>query len=344
MRPAHQGNSLDRPWRLWCLLSCRLPTSLIDGEAKTTIIVILIINIGISIFIFAKYKNPVPEMIARPPHCRRGHCVNQRVSHAARLYPHAPAVQWVSSLEPASVTASISYADLESLATSAANLLAQQGVNRNMVVALAVPDGVALVLLQLAVLKNGAAFSPIDPKLPANRIAFLLTELAAANARAANARATKDTKVLVIARESDYDDIHTAALEAKLKADVAVTVATAEELGVAVNTCTKEPIVAVNTSCESASKLTADLCNGDCNGEDDGDCEHDCDCHLPCHMICTSGSTGNPKCVVVQHFALSTYTELYSHTMCIGRHQHGRSCNSSRVLLASAATFDPSIG
>jgi acyl-CoA synthetase (AMP-forming)/AMP-acid ligase II len=55
-----------------------------------------------------------------------------------------------------------------------------------------------------------------------------------------------------------------------------------------------------------------------------------------CHMIYTSGSTGVPKGVLVQHSALHAFVRGWSERLRIGA--------ASRVLIASAHTFDPNIG
>ena len=77
--------------------------------------------------------------------------------------------------------------------------------------------------------------------------------------------------------------------------------------------------------------------------EDAVDCEPAIHPPLPplssesrCHSIYTSGSTGRPKAVLVDHGALRAYAKAK-----VAAH---RVTPSSRVLLASAHTWDPCIG
>ncbi|MFF0740410.1 amino acid adenylation domain-containing protein [Streptomyces sp. NPDC004111] len=68
------------------------------------------------------------------------------------------------------------YADLNARANRLARLLVDRGAGPEEVVALALPRSVDLVVAILAVLKTGAAYLPLDPGHPAERIASLLAE------------------------------------------------------------------------------------------------------------------------------------------------------------------------
>ena len=57
-----------------------------------------------------------------------------------------------------------------------AHVLIQRGVGPERVVALALPRSVEIVVAELAVAKAGAAFLPVDPGYPAERIAFMLAD------------------------------------------------------------------------------------------------------------------------------------------------------------------------
>ncbi|MCW6010718.1 amino acid adenylation domain-containing protein, partial [Micromonospora sp. CPCC 205371] len=80
--------------------------------------------------------------------------------------PAAPAVADAESV--------LSYAELDTRANRLAHELSERGAGPERVVAVALPRTVDLVVGLLAVLKSGAAYLPIDPSHPAERIATVL--------------------------------------------------------------------------------------------------------------------------------------------------------------------------
>ncbi|MEU8827139.1 non-ribosomal peptide synthase/polyketide synthase [Streptomyces sp. NPDC048636] len=72
--------------------------------------------------------------------------------------------------------ASLSYAELDARAGRLAHRLAAGGAGRERYVALALPRSLDLVVAIVAVLRTGAAYLPVDPDLPAARIAHLLAD------------------------------------------------------------------------------------------------------------------------------------------------------------------------
>ncbi|MFE7214677.1 amino acid adenylation domain-containing protein [Streptomyces sp. NPDC057611] len=70
----------------------------------------------------------------------------------------------------------LTYAELNARANRLARLLIQRGVGPESIVALALPRSVGMVVAQLAVLKAGAAYLPVDPDYPAERIRFMLQD------------------------------------------------------------------------------------------------------------------------------------------------------------------------
>lgn len=83
-----------------------------------------------------------------------------------------------AALKPAAIAVtdrdgSISYAALEQRASQLARHLAWLGVGRGARVGISMPRGIDLVAAMLAVLKTGAAYVPLDPNYPADRIAFI---------------------------------------------------------------------------------------------------------------------------------------------------------------------------
>ncbi|ASS75853.1 non-ribosomal peptide synthetase [Tumebacillus algifaecis] len=71
---------------------------------------------------------------------------------------------------------SLSYAELDARANRLARLLIEQGVGPEQIVALALPRVAELVVAMLAVLKAGAAYLPLDPDYPGERIKHVLED------------------------------------------------------------------------------------------------------------------------------------------------------------------------
>ncbi|WP_333766773.1 amino acid adenylation domain-containing protein [Streptomyces sp. IBSBF 2435] len=71
---------------------------------------------------------------------------------------------------------SLSYAALDARADALARVLRERGVGRQDLVALAAAPSVDTVVAQLAVLRAGAAYLPVDPQYPAARIRHMLDD------------------------------------------------------------------------------------------------------------------------------------------------------------------------
>ncbi|MFC8125289.1 amino acid adenylation domain-containing protein [Streptomyces sp. NPDC057302] len=94
--------------------------------------------------------------------------------------PDAPAVVFdgtgpFDGTSPSDGT-SLSYGELNRRANRLARALIARGIGPEDTVALMLPRSAELVVAVLAVLKAGAAYLPVDPAYPADRIAYLLTD------------------------------------------------------------------------------------------------------------------------------------------------------------------------
>ncbi|MFI6639118.1 amino acid adenylation domain-containing protein [Streptomyces sp. NPDC050504] len=98
-------------------------------------------------------------------------CVHDLIAEQARRTPDALAVT--------DGTTRLTYAELNERANRLAHYLREQGAAPEKVVAVRSHRDAELIVLLLGVLKSGAAYLPVDPKLPADRLEYVLADAGA---------------------------------------------------------------------------------------------------------------------------------------------------------------------
>jgi amino acid adenylation domain-containing protein len=93
----------------------------------------------------------------------------ERFEAQAARSPHAPAVVDADGTR-------ITYGDLNARANRLARLLIASGAGPETRVAVSMPRSAELAVALLAVLKSGAAYVPLDPDYPADRVAYMLQD------------------------------------------------------------------------------------------------------------------------------------------------------------------------
>jgi len=110
-------------------------------------------------------------------------------SQGAEVTAHAPLLvesfENVAQSEPDRVAIrtedrSITYGELNAKANQLAHHLASLGIGAGDLVGLCLERSINLSVVQLGILKSGAAFVPIDPQFPSERVGYLLSDCGAA--------------------------------------------------------------------------------------------------------------------------------------------------------------------
>ncbi|HEK0908909.1 TPA: amino acid adenylation domain-containing protein, partial [Pseudomonas putida] len=110
----------------------------------------------------------IAEWNPRPAEYPVQQCIHQRIEEQARLRPEAIAV----TLDDRQ----LSYGQLEAQANHLAHRLLAQGVGPEVRVGLVVERSLEMIVAILATLKAGAAYVPMDPSAPAQRLAYMMAD------------------------------------------------------------------------------------------------------------------------------------------------------------------------
>jgi amino acid adenylation domain-containing protein len=104
----------------------------------------------------------------RESDCWRGQCLHALVEDQAQRAPRSPAVEHA--------TARLSYGDLNAKANQLARYLCAMGASPKSHIGICLEPSADFAVATLAVLKAGCACVPLDPKYPADRIAYMLED------------------------------------------------------------------------------------------------------------------------------------------------------------------------
>ncbi|SDS71531.1 non-ribosomal peptide synthase domain TIGR01720/amino acid adenylation domain-containing protein [Halopseudomonas sabulinigri] len=109
---------------------------------------------------------PLPAL--PQPHYPDTRTATDLIEHAAQCYPHHPAVRVGEQ--------SMSYAELDQRANQLAHWLLAQGVTPGTPIGILAQRDIAFAPALLAIWKTGAAYVPLDPAYPAQRLAHIMTD------------------------------------------------------------------------------------------------------------------------------------------------------------------------
>ncbi|KAK3265167.1 hypothetical protein CYMTET_26129, partial [Cymbomonas tetramitiformis] len=183
-----------------------------------------------------------------------------------------------------------SYSEIWFHANTISTELNKSELRPESLVAICVPEGWALPVLELGVLLSGLAFVPVSLENPLKRVNLIIND---SGARVAFVRGHK--------AESYLRD--------------------------AVGACSALRILCIENLLSKPRPGFEDKQFPPARSVQP---------HHLCHLIYTSGSTGAPKGVLVAHQSVVAYAEAWAEAMIM--------TPTSRVLVISAFTFDPSLG
>ncbi|KAF2469221.1 nonribosomal peptide synthetase 7 [Lindgomyces ingoldianus] len=116
----------------------------------------------------ADYQTIIGQFNATDDATTLGHCLHHLLQHAADSHLDKTALICADT--------ELTYGGLNALANRFARVLVERGIGRGDFVGIALERSVDLVVVLLAVLKTGAAYVPIDPAFPADRISYMIDD------------------------------------------------------------------------------------------------------------------------------------------------------------------------
>ncbi len=225
--------------------------------------------------------------------------VHELFARAAAASPSAVAV---SAPSATGETRHVTYGELDRAAHRAARRLRRLGIGAGSVVALCLDKSPELIATLLAVLRTGAAYLPLDPGHPADRLASLATRAGAAlfvTGPGGSAPPGFTSAVVSV------DELHrTAAIPAPRASDDAV--GPADTGGARDAADTEAGQLADAHPAAEPSTTTADLGPAQPEALAPADA-----LDTPAYVIYTSGSTGSPKAVQITHRSLASAYEAW---------------------------------
>ena len=237
-----------------------------------------------------------------------GACLHRLLAAQARSMPRAVAVAWEG--------AQLLYGELDRLADRLARRLRRLGLGPESVAGICAERSPELVIGLLAILKAGAAYLPLDPEYPDERLAFMLADAGAPVVLVQPALAGRLAAVTAVTAVTALAGAAATPVRLVPLAPLAAAPAGAAAAGAA-DPAAGGPAPGLPTTAPRGGR------HGEALPES------------PAYVIYTSGSTGRPKGVVNTHRAIVNRLLWMQHT-------YGLTAGD-RVLQKTPVSFDVSV-